>query len=172
MIEDKADEVWFHEVQGLRNALMYVFYTLLGALILMFLYADFQQLVLHKPFGEEPAPDLVLIIATLIPTVLLYIFAITKLETRITAEGVSFRWTPFQNNYTLYKWSDIISISMIEYGFVGYGIRLAKYGIVHTAGGHHGLQITLKGNKHITIGTQVAGVLKNILKEKSFYTEL
>jgi hypothetical protein len=60
-------------------------------------------------------------------------------------------------------WSDIESAEIIEYGFVGYGIRISiNHGNVYNVKGNKGLLITLKNGKKRLIGTQKPEELSKI----------
>ena len=135
----------------------------------MFLYADVQQIIFSKPFGEKPAPNLVLIIATIFTSVIFYIFITARLETKINNVGVYVRWSPFQHTYSIYKWSDINTTTIIQYKFIGYGLRLTSYGQVYTAGGKYGLRLKIKDGKCITIGTQKLDMLTKSFKDNGIH---
>jgi hypothetical protein len=78
---------------------MYFIYVLLFALLGLFIYAGITQIIFGSPFGDKPAPNFVLLLVTLFIFTLLVLLYQTKLQTRITNEGVSFRWRPFQKTY-------------------------------------------------------------------------
>ena len=143
---------------------MYVIYILLIAVIGMFIYAIIQQIFLGRPFGDKPAPDAVLVIATVLMLALLISLYRSKLETKITNEGVSFKWIPFKNSYSLYKWEDIEKAEIIKYGFVGYGLRLSRYGIIYNIGGNRGLRLVLKSGRKFVLGTQQPEEMERYLK--------
>ena len=145
---------------------MYFIFILLVCIMGLFLYADIQQIVFGKPFGDKPAPNLVLIVFTLFISSIIFLLFRAKLETRINKEGVFFKWVPFQTGYTMYKWSNIDKAEIISYSFVGYGFRLTPYGTVHTVGGNKGLQLILKSGRKVVIGTQKSGEIKAILESR------
>ena len=54
----------------------------------------------------------------------------------------------------------------MNYGFVGYGIRLgSKYGTVYNMKGNRGLAIELNNGKKFVIGTQKEMELKNVVEK-------
>ena len=86
------------------------------------------------------------------------------LITEITNQGVKMRFIPFVKKDI--PWSEIKSIRIVDYGFVGYGIRLgSKYGTVYNVNGSKGLAIVLSNGKQFVIGTQREKELKEILKK-------
>jgi hypothetical protein len=154
----------FTESQKFKGKLMYFVFVLLGGILALFIYADFQQLVLGKPFGEKHASNITLLLVTMFMLFLLFTLIATTLETSVTNKGVSFCWKPFQKNPKQYDWSDIANAEIIHYGFVGYGLRITSYGLVYTAGGNTGLKLELKSGRKIIIGTQKPEELEEFLQ--------
>lgn len=155
----------FIESQKFKGKLMYFVFVLLGAILVLFIYADVQQLIMDKPFGEKPAPNAVLIVITLFLSFLLFTLIATTLETTVTDNGVSFRWGPFQKKAKQFNWSEIAKAEIVHYGFVGYGLRITSHGLVYTAGGNTGLKLVLKSGRKIIIGTQRPEELEEVLEE-------
>lgn len=90
-----------------------------------------------------------------------------RLNTRFDANGIEMRFKPLSKKD--FKWSDVESADVIDYGFVGgWGIRLGtKYGTVYNTQGKEGVLLKLKTGKSVVIGTQRASELK-IFLEKVF----
>lgn len=80
-----------------------------------------------------------------------------KLITQVTAEGVQVRFSPVQRRFQLYRWDDIEQLfirtyqPLTEYG--GWGLRLGPSGSAYNVSGNIGLQLVLRGNYKILIGT-------------------
>lgn len=153
----------FREKQYFRGRYTLPFYVLLTGLTLLFGYAIVQQIVLGKPFGEKPAPDLLLVIGALIPLSLLFLFRFCFLETRVTAEGIYYRWSPFYRHFRFIRWDGLKKVAMIDYGFVGYGWRLTGHGTVYTLGGRTGLQLTRNSGSRLVLGTRKPEELADVL---------
>jgi hypothetical protein len=92
------------------------------------------------------------------------LFWVMRLETRIDRAGVYMKYIPFLSRS--YRWEDIQSFEVINYGFVGgWGIRLGtKYGTVYNVKGNKGLYIQLKNGKRVCIGTQKEIELSKVIK--------
>src|SRR5689334_12269043 len=133
----------FEEQQSFRQRWVYLVFGLLSAVLGLLIYADFQQIVLARPFGDKPASNFVLLLVTFVLSILLVLLYQTKLEVQITAECVSFRWKPFQKTYRTIAWNEINKAEIISYGFVGYGWRLTSYGTIYNAAGDTGLRLHL-----------------------------
>ncbi|TPV31432.1 hypothetical protein FJ651_14660 [Paucihalobacter ruber] len=101
------------------------------------------------------------IITLLIPV----LFWLMRLETRIDRGGIYIKYVPFLRRS--YKWEDIQSFEVINYGFVGgWGIRFGtKYGTVYNVKGNKGLYLILKSGKRVCIGTQQPELLKKMLEK-------
>ncbi|MBV4355614.1 hypothetical protein [Pinibacter aurantiacus] len=155
----------FIESQKFKGKLMYFVFMLLGSILALFIYADVQQLILGRPFGEKPAPNAVLITATLFLSFLFFALIATTLETTVTQKDVTFRWRPFQKKVKQFNWSDIAKAEIVHYGFVGYGLRVTSHGLVYTAGGNAGLKLVLKSGRKIIIGTQRPEELEEVLAQ-------
>lgn len=100
----------------------------------------------------------------LITVSLLFLFM--RLDTRVDARGISFKFFPFVKKE--FVWSEISSARVVDYGFVGgWGIRLyTSYGTVYNVKGSKGLAIELKDGKKFCLGTQRPEELQNILSFK------
>ncbi|HMK02877.1 MAG TPA: hypothetical protein VK489_01745, partial [Ferruginibacter sp.] len=87
------DNIEFKEVQRFR---VWWAWLTVAALNGLFIYAIIQQLILGKPFGTKPAPDLVLILIEVFMLVFFFILLSLKLKTRINGDGIRYRFYPFQ----------------------------------------------------------------------------
>jgi len=140
-------------------------YVLFFALLGLFIYADIEQIIFGRPFGDKPASNFMLILVTLLIITLIVLLSHTNLETRITDEGVYFRWRPFQKTFRKFTWSEIDKIEIISYGFVGYGWRLTQSGTVYNVAGDTGLRLHLKSGKKVVLGTQKPSELADFLRQ-------
>ena len=111
--------IYFKEVQRFKTLWAWLG---VGALNCLFLYAVIQQIIIGKAFGPKPAPDFVLIILEAFMLALLLFLISIKLKTRITEEGVYYRFYPFQFKETEIKWHSLRDAYMRQYNsFHEYG---------------------------------------------------
>src|SRR5688572_22755561 len=89
----------FEEQQQFRQGSMYFIYVLLFLVFGLFIYADIEQIIFRRQFGDKPASNFVLLLVTFFILTMLVLLYQTKLETLITDESVGFRWKPFQMTY-------------------------------------------------------------------------
>ncbi len=118
-------------------------------------YGIFKQLIMDIPFGDNPMPNSLIIAVAVFIIALLGLFWLMELRTEISSREIRMHFYPFTRK--TFKFDDIASAEVINYGFVGgWGIRLGTaYGTVYNIKGNQGLAITLKSGKKYVIGTQV-----------------
>ena len=89
----------------------------------------------------------------LLPIVILGFFYVASLKTKIDPTGIHIHYFPMWRTHI--PWEQIESAEIVQYGFVGYGIRFSiSYGTVYNAKGNRGLQIVKKNGSKILLGTQ------------------
>ncbi len=95
------------------------------------------------------------------------LFFVMCLETRIDAMGIHVRFFPFHLSFRTYAWGTIESATvrkyspLLEYG--GWGIRGLRSNRAMNVKGNQGLQVVFKSGHRLLIGTQVAEeIQKNI----------
>ena len=126
------------------------------------IYGIYEQLIIGNPVGNKPVSDTGMIILSIFIFSFIYFNWYMTLITEINSDGIKMRFVPFVKKTI--KWSELKSIKIVNYGFVGYGIRLgSKYGTVYNINGNKGLAIELKNGKKYVIGTQKEIELNNTL---------
>lgn len=160
----------FKEVQGFNT---WWAWAGVAALNILFIYAIIQQVFLGKPFGDKPAPDLVLILVGLAFLWLLFFLSRIKLRTRITDTGIYYRFSPFHSKEKQIEWHELKDAyirqynSLHEYG--GWGIRYGskKTGrALNTSGSsNRGLQLQFNDGNLLLIGTKRPDEIQLIIDE-------
>ena len=78
-----------------------------------------------------------------------------RLDTLITDEGIFYRWRPFTSKYNVVAWRDVQEITLKKYPFSNVGYHKRKgFGKVNVVKGKDGLQLLLRSNQLIYLGTQ------------------
>ncbi|MBL85284.1 MAG: hypothetical protein CMO82_01345 [Winogradskyella sp.] len=127
-------------------------------------YGIYKQLIMGIPVGTKPVSDLTMTILSIFIFGLIYFNWYMTLITEINKDGIKMRFIPFVKKEI--QWSELKSIKIVNYGFVGYGIRLgSKYGTVYNMKGNRGLAIELNNGKKFVIGTQKEMELKNVVEK-------
>lgn len=111
-----------------------------------------------------------LAISILIPILVIILFLVIRLETKIDEHGISVRFFPFQITFRYYPWRNIKKAYVRKYSplgeYGGWGLRQGLFGTgkAYNIKGNQGLQIILNNEKKVLIGTQKQNVLKLYLE--------
>lgn len=158
----------FNEVQRFKT-----WWAWAGVLVLniLFIYAIVQQVILDKPIGNKPAPDIVLILVALVPLLLLIFLLTIKLKTRVNDTGIHYRFYPFHFTERKIEWHELRDAYMRQYNsfyeFGGWGIRYgtAKAGraVNTSASSDIGLQLQFNNGTLLLIGTARPEELRQVI---------
>lgn len=92
---------------------------------------------------------------------------ILRLYTRIDSEGVHYRFFPFHFRWRTISWAEISKKEIRQYSpwseYGGWGMRWGKSGWAYTISGKSGLQLILKNNKKLLIGTSNPEAVSNVI---------
>lgn len=90
--------------------------------------------------------------------IIITLFLILRLETKITQEGWYYRFLPFQIGFRRIGWDEIQNAEIRNYNpvreYLGWGWRVSDHGTAYNVKGDIGLKLVLKSGKHILFGTQ------------------
>ncbi|RYU75627.1 hypothetical protein [Hymenobacter persicinus] len=115
---------------------------------------------LPSPAGVN---DVVLIVPTLLTV---GVFALLRLETRLDAAGISYRFFPLSRQRL--AWADVQRAEVRQYSplgeYGGWGIRgLSGANRAYNVAGAYGLQLTLRNGHRLLLGTQQPDALRAVL---------
>ena len=163
----------FREEQRFRQ--IWIWIIILGIAALMW-YSAFTQIIQRRPFGENPAPNSLLIIFWILfgiglPALLLS----ARLITEVRMDGIYIRFFPFHLSYKKIAFQDLQSFEVRTYNalreYGGWGIRYGPQGKAYNVGGNRGVQLVLTDGKRILIGSQrpeeLAEALSLALRERA-----
>ncbi len=146
----------------------------------IFVFGITQQVLLDRPFGNNPASDLELIlISLLVLSVTLFVLGI-RLDTRIDHEGVHVRMFPFHLSWKHFSWQELIHASVRKYKpiaeYGGWGFRFFGKKKAYSISGNMGLQLEFKSGKNLLIGTkkpdEMAAILKTVSMARKRISEM
>lgn len=150
----------FKETQKINQWWVWVLLLVVAAIPI---WRFFQQVDSGQTIGEVLLSSGFLTMIT-VPGLVILLFLVLKLTTEVTAEGIKIKYFPLWG--TRIAWDKVQSAEIIQYGFVGYGIRLSfKHGVVYNAKGNIGLQIVEKNGNKVLIGTQRPDELRTVVQE-------
>jgi len=154
--------IYFEEEQRMNHWWLWI---IVIPITILFLYALYQQLYLGVPFGQNPMNDLGLVaFSAFIIGLFAMVFAM-RLRTKIDNNGIQMSYAPFiiKKHVT---WDKVLSVKVVNYGFVGYGIRWgSKFGTIYNIKGNKGIAIELLGGKKFLIGTQQPETVSSVISE-------
>jgi hypothetical protein len=154
-------EIIFEERQKFTQWWFWLILIGLGSIAV---YGFFTQIILGVQFGNKPMSDIGMAFFVLGVFGFIYFNWCVTLISEINSDGIKMRFIPFVKRNI--QWNEIQSVKIVNYGFVGYGIRLgSKYGTVYNINGNNGLAIELKNGKKFVIGTQRQNELNKALKK-------
>lgn len=111
-----------------------------------------------------------IIVSSLIIIPIMVLLLLLKLTTTITPDGIRVKFFPLYIFDQEIKWEDISDIyirkykPIAEYG--GWGVRWSgKNGTAYTTQGYYGIQLVLKNNKKVLIGTQQSTQIEVLISE-------
>ena len=120
--------------------------------------------------GETPQPSILFFVI-----IWLFIFGINallfsaRLKTTISKEEISITFTPLFWKPMVIKWADVEEAYVREYKplseFGGWGVRYTFKGRAYNTSGRMGLQLVLKSDKKILIGTQHPERIRAFIKK-------
>ncbi len=127
-------------------------------------WAIFQQLVMGSPFGNNPAPDYVLVVLVVIVGGGLPLFMYsTGLDTEVRDCGTCIRFRPFHRKWVVFGFESIQKAEASTYSplkdYGGWGIRYGRKGKAYNVSGNKGVLLTLRDGKNVLIGSKNHEVL-------------
>ena len=153
----KHTNVLYREIQRPRNVLWWVF--ILAETVFMW-YWFMKQIIFGIPVGDNPAPDVLTIIAWLVfgiafPVLML---GVLKLTAEVREDGVYLRYAPFHFRYKQFLFKKIRHYESMTYSpikrFGGWGVRLNFDGeTAYNLSGKEGIKIEMQ-YETVVIGTQ------------------
>lgn len=160
----------FHFTETQRPRQVWLWIIILGSFA-MVSWGFVQQIIMGKPFGDEPAPDIVWYFLFLIPLAMVLLFAFSRLETEIDDEGVHYRYFPFQVKLRHIAWEDLERVwvrkynPILEYG--GWGLRTGffrKASAINMSG-NMGVQFIFKSGRKLLLGTNSPEEIRSVIRK-------
>jgi len=150
------DRPLFRETQHLRQLWLWV---LLLGIALIGVWGFVQQILLGRPFGNNPAGDVeLIIIAVLVSLFMPYLFYRMNLTTEVRADGIYYRFFPLHLSFHRVPLEDIISSEAVTYHplreYGGWGIRWGNGGKAYNVSGNRGVRLELSRGSHLLFGSK------------------
>jgi hypothetical protein len=125
----------------------------LWAIIVLFpIFVTIAKCIEVKAFVIET----MIVVLFFVPFILF--FYVLSLKTSIDQQGITLTFKPFLLNHKMIAFGDIVELKMVTYKPLidcgGWGLRWYKCGTAYTVSGNQGIEILLKNNDLLLIGTQ------------------
>jgi hypothetical protein len=152
--------VLFREVQKMDQAWIRL---VVGIPVFISWYGAYQQLFLGKPFGNNPAPDWMMLVLLLVFGVLFpLLFYSLKMITEVRKDGLYVRFHPFHFSFRSFPFKTLQSYNVMTYSpirdYGGWGIRYGLKGTAYNAKGNRGVLFEFSEGskvKKLMIGSQI-----------------
>ncbi len=157
-----TNTILFEEIQGAtRKSITNFFKIMTGILLAAFLFnLIYQRWVFTDITGVLGTAFIVSGLGIVVTN--------TKMVTQIREDGIYVRFPPFQPRYQKFLWKDIKQVYLRRYNalseYMGWGIRIGPMGKGYVVAGDMGIQIVLRNNARVLIGTQQSEKVDAILK--------
>lgn len=154
----------FYEVQRFKH---WFFWIPIAVVTGVVWWQFYEQIVRHNPPGTQPIPDWLAWVLTIVFGLGFPAFAaVVRLITEVRPGVLRVRLAPFKGRDIPL---DTIDTAMArEYAaqreFGGWGVRVSAHGRAYNAHGSKGVQLVLKDDSRILIGTQKAEELVEALR--------
>ena len=156
MIENNNSSLFNREIQYFRQPWLWILILAISAIAL---WGMIQQLFLGKPFGNNPAPDTILIIiAVIFGFGFPYTFYKMNLTIEVRSDGIYYRFFPFHLSFHKIKLEDLVKYEVRTYSpirdYGGWGIRWGSKGKAYNVSGNRGINLEYSNGKQLLIGSQ------------------
>ncbi|QKY69399.1 DUF6141 family protein [Lentibacillus sp. CBA3610] len=170
----KTNKVVYCEIQRFHQVWLWILVLLLAGLMW---YITIKQIIFGIPMGDNPAPDLLLVIFWLAFGIIFPVFMlwICRLIIEVRSDGVYMRFAPFHKGYKSFLFKDIISYKPVVYNslkrFGGWGVRFnAKGETAYNISGKQGVELQFRNN-NVVVGTQNSNELIKAMDSVQKYNE-
>lgn len=159
--------ITFHEEQRFRQP--WVWALILGVAALQW-WGWIQQILLGRPYGDNPGPDwLVWLLWAFIGIGLPLFFALLRLEVEVREDGVWLRFFPLTRR--LIRFDEIEHCEAVDYQPVrkygGWGLRGLGSDRAYNVSGSQGVRLHLRNGDVVLIGSQRAADLALAIEARS-----
>lgn len=155
-----CNPVLFREVQKMDQALIRL---IVWIPVFFSWYGTYKQLFLGKPFGNNPAPDWMMLVLLLIFGIFFPLFfGSLKLITEVRKDGLYIRFYPFHFSFRFFPFKTVKTYEVVTYSpirdYGGWGIRYGLKGMAYNAKGNKGVLFEFaEGSKvkKLMVGSQI-----------------
>lgn len=146
----------YSEVQRFRQPWLW---ALVAGVAGLSVWTFVQQIVLGRPVGENPAPDVAAgVISIVFGLGLPGFFCAANLTVRVCDDGLYYRYFPFHWRFRRIAPGDLAGFAAHTYrpirDYGGWGVRWGQGGKAYNVSGNRGVMLYLAGGQRLLIGSQ------------------
>jgi hypothetical protein len=156
---------FYREVQRFRQLWLWL---LIAAISGVSIWSFVQQIILGKPFGQNPAPDVsVVIIAAIFGLGCPILFYAINLTTEVRSDGLYYRFSPFHWSFRRIPTESLSNYEVQTYrpirDYGGWGIRYGHGSKAYNVSGNRGVMLELSDGQKLLIGSEKPEDLANAI---------
>ncbi len=159
------NEIFFSETQRFRQIWLWLMLLSVNGL---FLLGFFRQIAGGHQIGDKPMSNNGFLIIISFTILLSFLFFILRLDTIIRSDGIYVRFFPIHKTFKKYLWNEIKQSFVCKYNpiteYGGWGLRWGLKGKAYNISGNKGIQLILKDNRRLLIGTNKPGEADEALR--------
>jgi len=169
-----AGNITFHEEQRPWPGFVVIVIVCCCPVVAIFAYGMVEQLVFHRPFGDNPISDGVLAIVW--PAVIILALAalvavcMARLIIEVRPDGLYVRYVPFHRRPRRIALNEVTAVKAVAYQpilqYGGWGIRFTKKGKAYNARGSRGVRLDYANGRHLLLGSQRPDELAQMIEQQ------
>jgi hypothetical protein len=164
-MRDNGAFCFFREVQRFRQPWLWL---LIAIIFGVTVWGFVQQIVLGRPFGQNPAPDtMMMVIALVFGIAFPVLFLAGNLTVEVRSDGLYYRFFPFHWSFRRISAETLSKHEVHKYrpirDYGGWGIRYGREGKAYNVSGDRGVMLELSDGSRLLIGSQKPEDLANAI---------
>jgi hypothetical protein len=164
-MRDNGAFCFFREVQRFRQPWLWL---LIAIIFGVTVWGFVQQIVLGRPFGQNPAPDtMMMVIALVFGIAFPVLFLAGNLTVEVRSDGLYYRFFPFHWSFRRISAETLSKHEVHKYrpirDYGGWGIRYGREGKAYNVSGDRGVMLELSDGSRLLIGSQKPEELVNAI---------
>jgi hypothetical protein len=163
MSELTSSQVAFEESQAFRQPLLWI------PLAVLFVAVVGVQAYFAGARAERGGQWTGLILSFCIMTVVYFLLFVSRLDVKVSPEGLLTRFFPLERSFRKTGWEDIVSCKIVTIRpmrFGGLGLRLTRNGKAYIVSGNRAVEVRLKNGRTLFVGTQKPDLLLAALEHR------
>jgi hypothetical protein len=156
---------FYQEVQRFRQPWLWL---LIAGIFGVTVWSFVQQIIMNRPFGQNTAPDtVIMIIAFAFGLAFPLLFLVANLTVEVRGDGLYYRFFPFHWSFHRIPVESLAEYEVQTYrplrDYGGWGIRYGRGSKAYNVSGDRGVMLVLSDGQRLLIGSQKPDDLANAI---------